>query len=357
MAAARGEAKVLDILLKNNAEVNLIGDRSPACWSPASALVLASRIGNKKKSESAIGLLVDAGADLNATDTEGGTALHAAALSGSMNVLKLLIKNNAKLDLQDDEGSTPLLLALLQSRHGVAKYLIESGADLNMKDNYGVAPIHVAISQGPTLLDTLLCHNLDVNVKDDEGRTALHLAVDDNYFSAVELLVAHNANVNISDEDGSTPLHLAKLNSNRGIFTMDEQVNVLQEALMEWKIDANEALSGQIAKESVLTEETQSMLQIAVISGRKQVVDLLIENGALLDAEDNSGCTPLHEAVMNGDFAKVLLLLERGADVKTKDNRERTPLRLAAELSNNEDNEIINLLRIYEQEGATRKAT
>lgn len=348
-AAAQGEAKILEILLENNAEVNLIGDRSPACRSPASALVLASKIANKKKSESTIRLLVDAGADLNATDTKGGTALHAAALSGSMNVLKLLIKNNAKLDLQDDEGSTPLLLSLLQSRHDVAKYLIESGADLNVNNNYGVAPIHVAIPQGPTLLNTLLCHNLDVNVKDDEGRTALHLAVDENYGSAVELLVAHNANVNVPDEDGCTPLHLAKLHSDRRIVTMDEQATVLQEALMEWKIDDNEALSGQITKESVLTEETKLMLQMAVISGHKHMVELLIENGALLDAVDSSGYTPLHDAVMNGDFAKVLLLLGCGADVETKDNRERTPLRLAVEFSNNEDNEIINLLRIYEQ--------
>lgn len=358
-AAAQGKAKILEILLEKKAEVNLIGDRSHACRSPASALVLASKIANKKKCESVIRLLADAGADLNATDAEGGTALHAAASGGSMNVLKLLVDKNARLDIQDDDGSTPLLLALLQTRYDVAEYLIENGADLNMKDAYGVAPIHAAILQTqPKLLETLLCHKVDIHVKNDEGRTALHLAVGENDGLAVELLVAHNANVNTPDEEGSTPLHLAMLDSERGALSLrtpNEEATALEEALVEWRIDDNETLSGQIAKDCVLTEEAQLKLHIAVKSGRKQMAELLIENGALVNAKDNSGYTPLHDAVMNGDFAKVLLLLEHGADVEAKDNCGRTPLELAFELSDSEDNEIINLLEIYKGDKVTRK--
>ena len=346
-AAARGKAKIVEYLLDHKAEVNLMGG-----WSHASALILASKLANKKTSESIIRLLVDAGADLNATDADGATALHAAAFSGSMNVLKLLVGNNAKLDLKDDEGSTPLLVAVLQGRHAAAKYLIESGANLNIKDRSGVAPIHAAISQAqPKLLNTLLCHQVDVNVKNEEGMTALHIAVDENDASAVELLIAHNANVNAPDRDGSTPLHLVELNSDRGalsLLNMDEEALTLQETLMELKLDDNEALQGRVARDSVLTAEAQRMLQAAVVSGRRQVAELLIEKGALVDAKDESGYTPLHEAVMNGDFAKILLLLQYGADMEAKDNRGRAPLSLALEFSSNGNDEFINLLRIYE---------
>jgi ankyrin repeat protein len=50
---------------------------------------------------------------------------------------------------------------------------------------------------------------------------------------------------------------------------------------------------------------------------------------AIIDARDNRGRTPLHEAARHGYLKTVDMLLDCGADVKAKDDQGRTPLHLA----------------------------
>ena len=74
-----------------------------------------------------IALMLAAGVDVNATDTQGRTAMHGAALWGLTDVVRFLHKNGAKLDVEDKRRFLPLEAAL-----GLAHYL--AGDALGARD-------------------------------------------------------------------------------------------------------------------------------------------------------------------------------------------------------------------------------
>ena len=65
-------------------------------------------------------------------------------------------------------------------------------------------------------------------------------------------------------------------------------------------------------------------------TAKAESVRALIENGADVNATDDSCSTPLHEASSKGSYETVGLLIEHGADVGAKDRSDRTPLHLAS---------------------------
>ena len=71
-------------------------------------------------------------------------------------------------------------------------------------------------------------------------------------------------------------------------------------------------------------------LHLAVMAGRRDVVELLLSHGADPNARDAAGQTPLHWAVGEGHVDIVELLLERSADPNAKDYAGNTPLHTAA---------------------------
>ncbi len=71
-------------------------------------------------------LLLQAGADVNARDIRGATALHYAAVAGNLPMTQLLLRAGAKPHLLTDDGSSALLLALESGAEDVARVLLPS---------------------------------------------------------------------------------------------------------------------------------------------------------------------------------------------------------------------------------------
>ena len=143
-------------------------------------------------------LLRHNGADLHIRGQRGRNPLHAAAQSGSLEVVRILVKYDpADINARDDGGWTPLFEAS-GGRHfktgSVVQFLLEHGADIHVRSRGGWTPLHWASFKGAQeVVRVLLEHGADVRAKDAVGYTALQRAVEKGYDEVVKLLQDHGA--------------------------------------------------------------------------------------------------------------------------------------------------------------------
>ena len=98
-------------------------------------------------SETAVRLLVDAGADVNFEDSgQGWTALHFAARDQNAGIVKLLLEAGARTDSQDMYGNTPLWRAVMNNNPNleIVNDLLKFHSDPYCKNLSGVSPIDIA---------------------------------------------------------------------------------------------------------------------------------------------------------------------------------------------------------------------
>ncbi len=141
------------------------------------------------------------------------------------------------------------------------------------------------------------------------------------YVDLVRLFLDRGAEVNASSR-GGTPLHCA-LASRRVEIT---KLLVARGA----DVALNNGPCGR------------APLHMAVREGSPmEIVKLLLENGADVNALDGNRATPLHEACWHRDRAMAAFLIERGAELEVKDIQGRTPLSVARR---EEEQAIVKLL-------------
>ena len=126
-------------------------------------------------------LVTDVGADVNARDPQGHTALMWAAQNGHVNMISTLITLGADINAQNNSGNTALMLASApQGGLGVRELLV-AGADINAQNKSGCTALMYAVgSTRSEALSVLLDHSPNLLLKSDKGVTAkdLLLSVD-----------------------------------------------------------------------------------------------------------------------------------------------------------------------------------
>ena len=160
-----------------------------------------------------IRLFISAGADVNAIDNNGRTALIWAAFSGCTEMAKLLISAGADVNIKDNNGETALIWAASSGCKKMVRLLIDAGADVNIKNNYnGSTVLMMAARDGYTETLQLLINaaGADVNIKNDKGKTALMYAAKKGYTEIAKLLIAAGTDVNAKNNNNNTALMLAK---------------------------------------------------------------------------------------------------------------------------------------------------
>ena len=132
---------------------------------------------------------IEDGADVNAKNDDGNTALMMASYNGYIKVVRLLLKKGADVNAKDNNHNTALIGASINGRTETVALLLENGADVNMKDDDGMTALSAASEAGETeVVRELLKNGADVNVIDDNEYTALDWAVEFGHTSVVELL-------------------------------------------------------------------------------------------------------------------------------------------------------------------------
>ena len=167
---------------------------SGATFLPEAPIIDAARRGDAE----AVGALLDRGADVNAAQGDGMTALHWAAERGHTAVAEPLISAAADVSAKTRIGSyTPLHLAARGGHGSMVHLLLEAGSDPAVATtNSGVTPLHLAAAAigGADAVAALLAHGADPNALEwSAGQTPLMFAAGSDRAEAVNMLLEGGA--------------------------------------------------------------------------------------------------------------------------------------------------------------------
>lgn len=164
----------------------------------------------------AIRQLLPSGAEIDARDGSGATALLVATHGNRVNAARALIEAGADVNAKDDIQDSPYLYAGARGHLEILKLTLAHGADLKSVNRYGGTALIPASERGHVeTVDTLIKAGVDVDHVNRLSWTALLEAIilsdgGPRHLRIVELLVAAGANVNIADREGVTPLQHAR---------------------------------------------------------------------------------------------------------------------------------------------------
>ncbi|MES2462897.1 MAG: ankyrin repeat domain-containing protein [Armatimonadota bacterium] len=164
----------------------------------------------------------------------------------------------------------------------------------------------------------LLASGAAVNETGDYGWTALMLAVKYKQLEIVRLLMAHSADTELYNSHGKAALHHA--------IDGDDAASAL--ALLQGGTSPDLPLRNRIPSLHTPDESIAPLVQ-ATILGKTEVLRLLIEFGAEVNARNTSGETVLIIALRRGKRRVAKLLIQQEADVNAMTHDGTTPLMLA----------------------------
>lgn len=307
--------------------------------------------------------LLTRGANTEAKDKDGNTALLLAAKGSCNQCVQRLIEAEANVNAQSLEHQTPLLLAVSNANLTSAKLLLKAGAGLRVKNAQGEGVLHLALSPGEKeqdpiraeLVKMLLEYGAGVDertdiVDDFGGYSALHFAARNNFPEAMKVLVQRGAKINAESAHGITPLMLAVRNGHvafvREFLAFKPAVNKLsdselgaihyavlsnKEVMDSERAEIIELLAGAEANLELANRRERTALSLAASNNLLMSAKALIKLEAYLETESNDGRTPLFYAVEKGHQEMVQLLLSYQANPDAKNHREQKALHKAAE--------------------------
>lgn len=218
------------------------------------------------------------------TYNSGRSPLHIAAQCGHDATVRVLLEADFSVMQQTEDGATPLVLAITNAHVQVVQTLLEYGASPNV-DVGGMA---VSAARRKPLIHWIV-----------KNAFVLKVLRGSDLLPILRLLIDYGADVDSRDGYRATPLHSA-------------------------------AKSGDGIELGLLLQSTPESKKAGGKLVHSQIVALLIERGADVNARDQGGRTPLHNAAEFQDVEMVRMLLEAGAKRKVLNGAGKTPVWLAS---------------------------
>lgn len=208
-AALKSHFEVVQYLLQAGADPNVPeGQESPNTQPPLQA-ACASRGAQLKLVE----FLLRNNANINTVSGRYGTALQAAcSYHDNFRVVRLLLKNGANIRIQGGKYGTPLQAVCAESHDNLelAEFLLEKGADVNVQGGKYCTALQAACStSNQRIANLLLDKEADISVVGGKHGSALHAACAAHSEELVLLLLRAGANPNLHAGKIGTALQVA----------------------------------------------------------------------------------------------------------------------------------------------------
>ena len=308
-AAVEGQSDVIRLLVKHGADLRAVSH------APASD----PHITDGEEAPNA------SGGKRVAPRVDVFTPLQFAVHAGRIDAARTLIESGANVADETPQGMNTLVLAIANAHYELAALLLEKGADPNAARpgftalhqvarmrtlNIGLFP-HPVASGRLTSLDlakALLAHGAAVDARTTKTfpdgyrnppaihATALLIAAKGTDVDMMRLLVAHGADPFAKNVNGHNALMLAcgmeQFNANEDSGTNPDATRAARFAL-DLGLDVNER-----------NRSGESPLHGAVWRGSNELIEMLVDRGAQLDATNGAGLTPLQ--IANGECGGIL---------------------------------------------------
>ncbi len=217
------------------------------------------------------------------------------------------------------ERTTLLVYATLCGREEIVTYLLEHGAGHDAANETGCTALFVASQEGHASIVAMLLkiEGIGVNAVNNYKATPLFIAAHFNHPACISLLLKAGADSAIPAHDGFGAIHTAAMNG----YT--EAVKALQKGGAS--IDLPVTRANKTAKEA-------TALHLAVVENHVDVIRLLVESGANIEAHTRFSRTPLFIAALSGQLEAAMALVDCGAVVDAPARNKKTPLYIAAHM-------------------------
>ena len=163
------------------------------------------------------------GADTQAKDQCGNTALHIASMNNHELLVDVLIQNGSNINASNQELDTPLELAVKKGHLSVVDKLLENGADCEFVDILKLLKDTQEMDKqmlAAVVTKLINCDEDFLHVKDENKNSVLHLASSMGHFKLVKSLIDCGAENNATNSENNTPLNLAFAKGHQSIVDL-----------------------------------------------------------------------------------------------------------------------------------------
>lgn len=287
---------------------------------------------------------------------EGFSLMHWAASHNHDGIVRQLAAGDAELvNLVTVEGS-PLMCAARHRHKMLVWLLLQLGAKPSVGGGpYANTALHIAAEKDESITWLLLENAADPNIQNALGHTPLHLAAHHGRASTAWLLLLKGSRPELRNKAGKMPVHIATARDHGPLLStllqhQHDGMSATSEldshgwaplhiAAREGAVTAARRLIAAGADVNAACEDDsqRTALHIAAEEGsnREAFLRLLLTTCAswvAVNQQDGRGRTALHAAVYGGDALAVRQLLEAGADIDAPDGDDETALEMAVTL-------------------------
>ena len=307
-------------------------------------------------------VFIGAGAGVETKNDEGYSPLHMASCLGALTTVKMLVEAGADVRATDAVRATCLILAGCFGHTDIVRYLVGlPEVDLNHQDSNNCTALHVAVeSKHADVVQVLIDAGADIEMKTNKGHSPLDVASVSGALTTMKMLVKAGADIRDTDTNGCRCLILAAYFGHTDIMRylvglpevdLDHKCTALHAAVQVNHPDIVQVLIDAGTDIEMKNNDGRSPLHMASCLGALTTVKMLVKAGVDLDQRDGNNFTALRAAVKGKHADVVQVLIDAGADIETKDAEGRSPLLLASRL------EDLTTMKMLVEAGADVRAT